>query len=100
MTAFVRYSQRFDTRNKWKMHNACNTDLADHTTHHTNLVPDPHQSTLRRMCHLRSADLQPQCLVELHFRDWLCIDTRIVQQPIMPGFHSQVCRLVNLLFPM
>ena len=50
------------------------------------------------MCHLYSAGLPPQCLVELQFRDRLCIDTRIVQQPIMPGFHSQVCRLVKLKF--
>ncbi len=47
-----------------------------------------------------SAGLPPQCLVELQFRDRLCIDTRIVQQPIMPGFRSQVCRLVKFLFPM
>ena len=37
------------------------------------------------MCHLYSAELTPQCLVELQFRDRLCIDTRIVQQPIMPS---------------
>ena len=37
-----------------------------------------------------SAGLQPQCLVELQFRDWLCIDTRIVQQPLISGFRSQV----------
>jgi len=48
------------------------------------------------MCHLYSAALPPQCLVELQFRDRLCIDTRIVQQPIMPCFGSQVCRLVKL----
>ncbi len=82
------------------MHNACNTDLAAHTTRRTTPVPDPHQCTLRRMCHLYSAGLPPQCLVELQFRDWLCIDTRIVQQPLMPGFRSQVWRLVNFLFPM
>ena len=38
------------------------------------------------MCQLYSAGLPPQCLVELQFRDRLCIDTRIVQQPIIPGF--------------
>ena len=37
------------------------------------------------MCHLYSAELTPQCLVELQFRNRLCIDTRIVQQPIMPS---------------
>jgi len=82
------------------MHNACNPDLKAHTTHHTTLAPDPHQSAFRRMCHLYSAGLPPQCLVELQFRDRLCIDTRIVQQPIVPGFRSQVCRLVKFLFPM
>ena len=34
-TALVWCSQRFDTRNRRKMHNACNPDLADHTTHRT-----------------------------------------------------------------
>ncbi len=29
------------------MHNACNPDLEDHTTHHTTPVPDPHQSASR-----------------------------------------------------
>ena len=37
------------------------------------------------MCHLYSAGLPPKSLVELHFQDRLCIDIRIVQQPIMPG---------------
>ena len=43
-----------------------------------------------------SAGLPPQCLVKLQFRYRLCIDTRIVQQPIMPSFRCQVCRLVKL----
>ena len=97
-TAFMWCSQRFDTRTRRKFHTACNPDLAHHTTRHTKPAPGPHQSTLLRMCHLYSARLPPQCLVELQFRDRLCIDTRIVQQPIMPGFRSQVCRLVKLKF--
>ena len=80
------------------MHPACNPDLEDHTTRRTTPVPDPHQSTLRRMCHLCSAGFPPQCLVELQFRDRLCIDTRNVHHQIMPGFRSQVCRLVKLKF--
>ena len=80
------------------MHNAYNTDLAARTTRRTTPVPYPHQSTLCRMGHLYSAGLLPQCLVELQFWDRLCIDTRIVPQPIMPGFRSQVCRLVKLKF--
>ena len=79
------------------MHNACNPELAAHTTRRTTPAPDPHQTTLRRMCHLFSAGL-PQCLVKLQFRDRLCIDTGVVQQPIMPGFRFQVCRLVKLKF--
>ena len=59
-TAFVWCSQRFDARNRRKMHCAYNSELAAHTTHRTTPVPDPHQSTLRRMCHLRSANSQPQ----------------------------------------
>ena len=52
------------------------------------------------MYHLYSAGLLPQCLVELQFRDRLCIDTRIVQQPIVPSFRYQVCHLVKFLCPM
>jgi len=80
------------------MHNAYNPDLAAHTARRTTPVPDPHQSTLRRMCHFYIAGLPPQFLVELQFWDRLCIETRIVQQPIMPGLRSQVCRLVKLKF--
>ena len=36
--------------------------------------------TLRHMCHLRTADLQTQCLIKLHFRDRLCIRGRGRQQ--------------------
>ena len=41
----------------------------------------PHRRliTLRRMCHLYSAELPPQCLVDLQFRYRPSIDTRIVQ---------------------
>ena len=49
------------------MHNACNTDLAAHTTRRTTPAPDPHQSALRRMCHLFSAGLPPQCLIKQQF---------------------------------
>ena len=69
-----------------------------HTTHHTKPAADPHLPTLRRMRHICSAALPPQCLVELQFRDRLCIDTRNVHQPIMPGFRCQICRLVKLKF--
>ena len=50
------------------------------------------------MCHLYSAGLPPQCLVELKFRDRLCIDTRNVHHQIIPGFRCQICRLVKLKF--
>ena len=50
------------------------------------------------MCHFYNAGLPPQCLVKLQLWDQLCIDTCIVQQPIMPGFRSQVCRLFKLKF--
>ena len=83
-------------RNKRKMHTACDTELVAHTTHRTKPAPGPHQSTLRRMCNFYSAELPSQCLVKLQFRDRLCIDTRIVPQPIMPGFRSLVRRLVKL----
>ena len=78
------------------MRNAYSPELAAHTTRRTTLARDPHQSALRRICHLYSARLPPQCLVKLKFWDRLCIDTRIVQQPIMHSFRYQVCRLVKL----
>ena len=48
------------------------------------------------MCHLRSADLQPQRLIKLQFRDRLCIRTRRVRLLIMTRFRRKVCRLVKL----
>ena len=91
-------AQDYRPNDRRKLQTACNTDLAHPTTHRATPAPNPHQSTLRRMCHLYSAGLPPQCLVELKLRDQLCVDTRIVPQLIMPGFRSQVCRLVKLKF--
>jgi len=54
--------------------------LADRTTHRTTPVPKPHQSMLRRMYHFDSAELPPQCLVELQFLDWLSAQVRRVRQ--------------------
>ena len=71
------------------------------TPQRTTPAPVLHQSTLRRMRHFCSAGLPPQWLVELQFRGRLCIDTCIVQQPIVPGFRCQVCRMlcsVNIHF--
>jgi len=62
------------------MHSACNKDLADYTTHRTAQAPAPHQSALRRMCHLYSAGLPPQCLVELQFRELLYAQVRMLDQ--------------------
>jgi len=66
------------------MRNAYNPQAA-HTTRRTTPLPDPHQFTRRRMCDFYSAGLPPQLLVKLQFWDRLCIDTRIMPQPIMPG---------------
>ena len=90
-------AQDYRPNDRRKLQTACNTDLAHPTTHRATPAPNPHQSTLR-LCHLYSAGLPPQCLVELKLRDQLCVDTRIVPQLIMPGFRSQVCRLVKLKF--
>ena len=49
------------------------------------------------MCHLFSAGLPPQYLVELQFWDQLCIGTRIVPQPITPGFRCQVFRFHQIV---
>ena len=48
------------------------------------------------MCHLRSADLQPQRLIKLQFRDRLCSRTRSLRPQIMTRFSRMVCRLVKL----
>ena len=68
------------------MHSNCNTDLEDHT--------NPRSAT----CAVYSAGLPLQFLIELQFRELLSIDTRMVQQPIMPGFRCQISRLVKLKF--
>ena len=47
-TAFVWLSQRFDPRNKRRMHTAYNPELADHATRRTTPAPGLHQSTPRR----------------------------------------------------
>ena len=70
------------------MHTVYNPDFEDHTTRRTTPAPGSHQSTPRHMCRLYIAGFPPHCLVELQFRDRISIDTRIVQQPIMPGFWS------------
>ena len=48
------------------------------------------------MDHLRSADLQPQRLIKLQFRDRLCIRTRWVRPLVTTRFRRQVRRLVKL----
>ena len=70
--------------------------LADHNAHRTLPAPEPHPPTLRRMCHLRSAALQPQGLIKLQFRDRLCIRTHGNRPQIMTCFRRKVCRLVKL----
>ncbi len=90
-TAFVWLSQKFDPRNKRRMHTAYNPDLAHHTTRRTKPAPDPHQSTLRRMCHLYSAGLPPQCLVELHFWDRHSAQARRLDQAHITPTDSREC---------
>ena len=48
-TAFVRSSQRFDKRKKWKLHNACNPELADHTTHRAKPAKPAHPALCLRI---------------------------------------------------
>jgi len=62
------------------MHNACNPDLAAHTTRRTKPASDPHPHTLRRMCHLYIAGLPPHCLVKLQFRELLYAQVRMLDQ--------------------
>ena len=51
-TDFVWCSQRFDARNKRKMHNACNPDLAAHTTHRTKPAPASSPTACRKASHV------------------------------------------------
>ena len=51
---------------------------------------------LRRMCDLRSADLQPQGLIKLQFRYRLWDRTREVRPQITTHFRRQVGHLVKL----
>ena len=43
-------------------------------------APNPHHSTLRRMCHPYSAELPPQCLVKLQFRGRHSAQVRMLDQ--------------------
>ena len=79
-TTFVRCSQRFDTRNKRKLHPAYKTEQAYHTNRRTTPAPAPHHSTLRPLCHLYNAGLPPNCLVKLQFRFRLCAQVRLLDQ--------------------
>ena len=49
------------------------------------------------MCYFCSADLQPQRLIKLQFRDRLCIRSRSLRLLIMTRFRRKVCRLFKLL---
>ena len=66
-TAFVWCSQRFDTRNRRKLHTACNPDLANHTTHRAKPATPAHPAlcfSIKLSIALPSARrplLQPVC---------------------------------------
>ena len=81
---------------KQNLHNFHMTALAVHNSQGTLLAPEPHPPTLRRMCHLRSADLQPQGLIKLQARNRLCIRTRAMRPLIMTRFRRKVYRLFKL----
>ena len=90
-TAFVCCSQRFDARNKRRMHTTYNPELADHTTRRTTPAPGLHQSTLRRMCHLYSAGLPTGSLVKLQLRDRLRAQVRRLDQAHTTPIGSGEC---------
>ena len=58
-TTFTQFLNRIDRTNKQKLHKFYAPALAVHNAHRTLPAPAPHSPTFRRMCHLRSADLQP-----------------------------------------
>ena len=62
----------------------CRVALAVYNPHRTLLAPEPYAPTLRPMCHLRSADLQPHsplCPLRfyLQWRCHLCVGWRMPQ---------------------
>ena len=79
------YSKQVGRPTSQKLPNLDRSAQAIHNIHRTLPAPKPHPPTLRRICHLRSADLQPQDLIKRQFRDWLCIRTRTVRPQIMSG---------------
>ena len=85
-----------DRPNKQELHIFDTPALAVHNSHRTLAAPEPYRHTLRQMCHLRSAGLQPQSLIKLQFRDRLCSGTREERPLIMSCFRHKVCRLVKL----
>ena len=79
-----------------KLHNFYAPALAVHNSHRTLPEPDPHPPTLRRWCDLRSADLQPQGLIKLQFRNRVCIRPRQVSPQNTTRFRRKACCLVKL----
>ena len=59
-TAFVWCSQRFDTRNRRKLHTACHPNLANHTTHRAKPAKPAHPALCLRI-KLRGALPSARC---------------------------------------
>lgn len=70
--------------------------LWEAASHRTTPASGTSLPRLRRTCYFCNAGSPPQYLIKLHFRNLLCIGTRIVQQPILIGFHCQFCRLLKV----
>ena len=65
----------------------------------TTPAPDPHQSTLRRMCHFYNAGLPPQCLVKLQLRDRLRAQVRRLDQAHITPTDSVECTPLRVARP-
>ena len=96
MITFVWDYERYDQRNKRRLHNFYRPASAALNTQCAPQAAAPRLPMLRRTYHYSSAGLPTQCLIKLQLRDRLCMRTRISHRPIVFGFRCQVCRLVKL----
>ena len=69
---------RLDQSNNHTLANFYTPALAVHNSQYTLPASESHLHTFRRMCHVRSADLQLEGLIKLQLRDRICIRTRRV----------------------
>ena len=70
-------------------HNFYTPAVAANNSHPALQAPELRSPTLRGLCHLRSADLQPLSLIKLQFQDRLCIRTRTRTRGVEQLIHAR-----------